>query len=367
MVKYSSMDRRERSYSLVELSALVNSSLDINEIKKRAIEAATRLVDSEAGSLLFLDETTGELYFDVAIGEKGEEVKTIRLKRGEGIAGWVAEHREPVIIDDVQNDRRFSKRSDSQSGFLTRDMICLPVKTKERLVGVLEVINKRSGVFDKDDLELLGALSNQVAIAIENARLYDELRETFYSTVHALADTIEKRDPYTGGHTKRVMEYSLMTGRVLGLKRHEMVNLELAAILHDIGKIGVRDNILLKNGRLLQDEQVLMMMHPLYGSEILGHIRQLKDVIPGVRSHHERYDGCGYPDGLKGKDIPVIARIISVADTFDAMTTDRPYRKGLSPQEAFDELKRNAGTQFDPDVVDAFITAYHEEQRKGKG
>jgi putative nucleotidyltransferase with HDIG domain len=355
-----SPDKIKQLNTLIELSAIINSSLDIAEIRKRAIEAATELVNAEAGSLLFLDEETGELYFDVAIGEKGEKVKTIRLQKGQGIAGWVAEHDEPVIINDVQNDSRFFKSADEKSGFITKNMICVPVKTKDKLVGVLQAINKKDTSFGTDDLDLLTGLSHQVAIAIENARLYDELRETFYATIHALAETIEKRDPYTAGHTKRVMNYSLAVGRMMGLSKREMEDLKLSAILHDIGKIGVRDDVLLKNDKLTSDEFKKIMMHTVFGAEILNHIRQLKSVVPGVKNHHEKYDGSGYPDGLKGDDIPVIARIIAVTDTFDAMTTDRPYRKGLSFDTAFEELKKHAGTQFDPDVVNAFFKAYKE-------
>lgn len=356
----NSPERTLQINTLIELSALINSSLDVTEIRKRTIEAAVRLADAETGSLLFLDDETGDLYFDVALGEKGESIKTIRLKKGQGIAGWVAEHQEPVIINDVQNDPRFFKDADRKSEFETRTMICLPVKLKAKLVGVLEAINKRHGQFESEDRELLTALSNQVAVAIENARLYDELRETFDATVHALAETIEKRDPYTSGHTKRVMNYSLAIGKAMGLPQKDMIDLRLSAILHDIGKIGVRDNILLKNERLTFEEYNAIMMHAVYGAEILNHIRQLKDIIPGVKWHHEKYDGSGYPEGLKGDTIPVIARIISVADTFDAMTTDRPYRKGLSAEAALEELGRYAGTQFDPDVVNAFIKSYHE-------
>lgn len=362
-------EKLKQLHALIELSALINSSLDITEIRKRAIEAATQLVNTEAGSLLFIDEETGELYFDVAIGEMGEKVKAIRLKKGEGIAGWVAEHHQPLIINDVQSDSRFFKDADKKSGFVTKNMICVPVKTKEKSIGVLQAINKhvpadirhvKDASFNNDDLDILTALSNQVAIAIENARLYDELRETFYATIHAFAETIEKRDPYTAGHTKRVMNYSLAIGRMIGLSKKEMENLKLSAILHDIGKVGIRDDVLLKNDKLTSDEFKKIMMHTIFGSEILNHIRQLKSVVPGVKYHHEKHDGSGYPDGLGGNNIPIIARIIAVADTFDAMTTDRPYRKGLSLDAAFEELKKMSGSQFDPEVVNAFLKAYKE-------
>ncbi|MBI4824241.1 MAG: GAF domain-containing protein [Nitrospirae bacterium] len=345
---------------LMELTALINSTLDTHEIRRRAIEAATRLTDAETGSLLLLDKETGELFFEVALGDKGGKLKEIRLKKGQGIAGWVALQGEPVLIRDVQSDPRFFKDADEKSKFVTRDMICVPVSTKERILGVLQVINKNIGQFDEDDMQLITALSNQVAVAIENANLYQELKETFYGTAQSLAETIEKRDPYTGGHTKRVMNYSLAIGRSMGLSKAELEGLKLSAILHDIGKIGIRDSVLLKKDRLEPEEQEAMNMHPRFGSEILNHVRQLKDIIPGVRGHHEKYDGSGYPDGLKAEGIPLSARIIAVADTFDAMTTDRPYRKALSAESAFEELKKYAGRQFDSEAVEAFFRAWKE-------
>lgn len=350
----------EQLNTLIELSSLINSTLDTNEIRKRTIEAAVKLLDAETGSLLLIDTETGELFFEVALGEKGDMLKKIRLRKGEGIAGWVAESGESIIIHDVQSDPRFSKSADEKSKFITKNMICTPVKSKDCILGVLEAINKKNGSFNEDDKEILTALSNQVAIAIENANLYQKLKETFYSTAEALAETIEKRDPYTGGHTRRVMNYSYSIGKAMGLSKNDLDNLKLAAILHDVGKIGVKDSILLKEDRLSPEENEKMCMHCEYGAEILGHIKHLKDIIPGVRNHHERIDGKGYPDKLKNGDIPLIARIISVADTFDAMTTDRPYRKALSLETAFEELRKYSGIQFDKDVVQVFIQLWEK-------
>lgn len=350
----------EQLNTLMELSSLINSTLDTREIRKRAIEAATKLMDAEAGSLMLVDQETGEIFFEVALGEKGDKLKEIRLKKGEGIAGWVSDHGEPIIIHDVQTDHRFFKTADEKSAFITRNMICVPAKTKDSVLGVLEAINKKNGKFDEEDKETLMALANQVATAIENANLYQELKETFYGTAQALAETIEKRDPYTGGHTRRVMNYSSAIGRAMSLSKKQMEDLKLAAILHDVGKIGVRDNVLLKEDRLTADEIEKMNMHPKYGAEILSHVKQLKDIVPGVRGHHERVDGKGYPDKKSGNDIPLIAKIITVADTFDAMTTDRPYRKALSNETALGELKKNIGTQFDREAVESFIKAWKE-------
>lgn len=350
----------QQTKTLMELSALVNSTLDAREIRKRAIEAATCLVNAETGSLLLLDRETGELFFEVALGEKGNALKEIRLAKGQGIAGWVAETGESLIIHDVASDPRFFSGADAKSTFRTKNLICVPVKTKDNILGVLQAINKNEGLFDDEDRECLSALANQVAIAIENANLYEELKETFYETSQALAETIEKRDPYTGGHTQRVMHYSVGIGRAMGLSDRDMERLKLAAILHDIGKIGIRDNILLKNDRLDSEETSKMNEHTAFGSQILSNVKRLHDIIPGVRGHHEKYDGTGYPDRLKGTAIDPIARIIAVADTYDAMTTDRPYRKALTMQTAIDELKKCAGRQFDGDVVEHFIQVLPE-------
>ena len=358
---FTTLDRSVKQFAtLADVDALLNSTLDQKVIRKRAMEAITLLMDAEVGSLLLVDDEKRELYFEVALGEKGDKVKEIRLKMGEGIAGWVAECGEPLLIHDVKKDPRFYKSADKKTDFITRDMICVPVKVKDKIIGVLQAINRKESVFTEGDLKLFQLFSNQVAIALDNARLYEETRETFFAVAEALAEAIEKRDPYTGGHTKRVVNYSLAAAKYLSLSSNEIEHLKFSAILHDIGKIGIEDRVLRKSGKLDGEEIKIMNMHPALGADIMGHIKQLRDLIPGMMYHHERPDGSGYPDGLKGGEIPIIARIISVADTYDAMTTDRPYRKGLSNQTAIDEIKRYAGSQFDKDVAMAFVKAFEE-------
>ena len=360
---------KEKSLSqiseLMEISSILNSSLEPRVVRKKAVEAITRLLDCEVGSLLLLDEEAQELYFEVALGEKGDKVKKIRLKVGEGIAGWVAKNNEAVLIDDVKEDPRHFFGADEKSSFETRSMVCAPMVLQKKVIGVLQAINKlEQRKFTAEDLELLKSLSHQVAIAVDNARLHEELRETFYQTAEALVDATEKKDPYTGDHTKRVMKYSMAIARYLDFTDAEMENLRLASILHDVGKIGIEDSVLRKASELDQSEFEKIKVHPELGEEILGHIKMLKKVLPGMRHHHERIDGKGYPDGLKMEEIPIIARIIAVADTFDAMTTNRPYRKALKDDEAALELKHHAGTQFDPIVVEAFNKAYSKGEIK---
>jgi HD-GYP domain-containing protein (c-di-GMP phosphodiesterase class II) len=186
------------------------------------------------------------------------------------------------------------------------------------------------------------------------------LEEIFFQTAASLADAIEKRDPYTGGHTKRVTLYSETIAKYLQLKPLERKWLKITSVLHDIGKIGVEDHILKKPERLSLEEFDVIKRHSMMGVEIIEHIRQLRESIPGVKYHHEYVNGKGYPDGLRGEEIPILARIVAVADTYDAMTTDRPYRKAMEEVAAIEELKRCSGTQFDRGVVEAFIQAFQK-------
>ena len=352
-------DKAERLALLSHLSQILNSTLDHKEIRRRAMEAATRLMKAEVGSLLLVNEEKRQLYFEVALGDREEDIKTIPLNFGEGIAGWVAQHGKPLIVNSPEKDPRFFKGVDERTEFKTRNIICVPVKVKEKIIGVLEAINKqKKGRFNKEDLSLLTSLADQVAIALDNSRLYQELEEMFFQTAESLADAIEKRDPYTGGHTQRVTLYSQSIAKFLQLKPLERKWLKIASVLHDIGKIGIEDHILKKPERLSPEEFNMIKRHSDMGAEIIEHIRQLRESIPGVKYHHEQVNGKGYPDGLRGEEIPILAKIVAVADTYDAMTTDRPYRKAMEKEVAIEELRRCSGTQLDKEVVEAFIQAY---------
>jgi len=354
-------EKVERLALLSQLSQILNSTLDHKEIRRRAMEAATRLMKAEVGSLLLVDEGKRQLYFEVALGDREEEIKTISLNFGEGIAGWVAQHGKPLVVNSPEKDRRFFKGVDERTEFKTRNIICVPVKVKEKIIGVLEAINKKGKKgFDKEDLSLLTSLADQVAIALDNSRLYEELEEMFFQTADSLADAIEQRDPYTGGHTRRVTQYSLAIAKYLRLKHLDRKWLKIASVLHDIGKIGIGDSILKKPERLSPEEFNLIKRHSDIGVKIIEHIRQLREIVPGVKYHHEQVDGKGYPDGLRGDEIPMLAKIVAVADTYDAITTDRPYRKAMEKEVAIEELKRCSGTQLDKEVVEAFIQAYQK-------
>jgi len=211
---------------------------------------------------------------------------------------------------------------------------------------------------------LLTNIGSQVAVAIENYRLNLDVERTYVETILALALAVEAKDPYSAGHSKRVGFYASKIGEQMGLDVETQRILSHAGILHDIGKIGIKDDILLKPGMLTPDEQKIMQQHSVIGEAIVKPVRSLHQVVSLVRHHHERFDGTGYPDALKGEAIPIGARVLAVADTYDAMVTDRPYRRRLSLEEARAELKRNAGIQHDPTVVDAFLRYLDEKAHR---
>nr|MDA3833583.1 HD domain-containing protein [Spirochaetales bacterium] len=208
--------------------------------------------------------------------------------------------------------------------------------------------------FSKVELKFFCSLGSQAAIAHENAHLYQKLHNAFLHTAEALAEAINSRDPYTGGHTRRVAKYSIQMAKALGLSTKESEDLRLAAILHDMGKVGIDDAILRKSGVLSPEEKELMKKHPKIGTDILEHIDEMSGVIPGVLHHHEWFDGSGYPDGLHTEQIPLAARIIAIADAFDALTTDRPYRQASEKQAALEIMQADAGIHFDPKLLAIF-------------
>ncbi len=347
-----------RLEQLIGLTKYVNSTLNLDDLLSIMLEISTDMLGAEAGSILLLDDDKDELVFAAATGEKKEKIRDIRVPVGEGIAGWVARENKSVLVPDAQNDPRFFKKADQKTDFKTRSIIAVPLVTKDRLIGVAEVLNKKNNEqFTEKDKDLLEALANQAAVAIENAKLYGDLRSMFLNTVKSLAAAIETKDKYTLGHSERVTQYAEVIGRELGLSTKETEDLRLAGLLHDIGKIGVDERILQKPSHLTPQEFEEIKKHPDYAADILNAIPQLEHIIPAIRHHHERFDGNGYPAGLKGGDIPYGAKILSIADTFDAMSSSRPYRDALPFETCIQEIQSCAGTQFDPEIAMAAMKA----------
>jgi putative nucleotidyltransferase with HDIG domain len=348
-----------RLEALTSVSSVVNSTLDLKQLLKLVMELAARTLRAEASSILLKDKATGDLLFDIATGTAADQVKTLRVPRGQGIAGHVAETGQSLLVPDCSKDTRFFKAADDKTHFVTRNIIAVPLVARGETIGVVEVLNRLGGgTFSQEDLTLLQALAHQSAIAIQNAQLFMDLQESFVSTVRALAQAVDAKDSYTAGHSTRVTDYSVIIAEELGLGPDDLRRVRLAGLLHDVGKIGIRDSVLGKPGALNDEEFAVMKSHPTVGAAILKPVNQLAEVVPGVLHHHERFDGRGYPDGLRADEIPLMGRIIGVADAFDAMTSDRVYRPRLSDEVALAELKKHSGTQFDSKMVKAFLAAF---------
>jgi putative nucleotidyltransferase with HDIG domain len=343
--------------TLLELGLALAETLDLRRVLTVALEKAEQFLAAETSSIWELDEASGELFFRVVRGRAAPEIENLRIPLGEGIVGSVAASGRAEVIVDVTADPRWI--GDAARDFDTRAILAVPLVSRGRVIGVLQLLNPlEADGFTEDDLRRMRLFAGPVAHALENARLYARLQSTFVETVTAFADAVERRDPYTGGHLHRVVAYSLLLGNELGLPDHELDTLRLGATLHDIGKIGVPDGVLLKPGALDPPESEIMRRHTTDGAAIVSRIGSLRALVPIVRSHHERMDGHGYPDGLTGERIPLPARIVAVADTYDAMTTSRPYRRALLAEAAAQEIRRVTGSHLCPRVAGAFERLY---------
>ncbi len=354
---YKQLERRNAQLeNLIEISGNLAVSLGIDHVLRSTVERAVEFIHCEAGSLLLVDDATNELLFKIALGPAGAKLINTRLPPGAGIAGTVVHTGEPLIVNDAKSDPRHYPNVDASTALTTRSLLCVPLIGKDRVIGALEVMNKVGGLpFEKEDQDSLAAFAIQSTIALENARLYSELRGTFRDTVRVIANAVEARDPYTAGHSERVTQVALETARELGWEPEKIDLLEIGALLHDIGKIGVSDAILRKPGPLTSAEYQEMKEHPVLGVKMLESVSVLRPILPYILYHQEHYDGNGYPFGLAGKEIPIEGRLLAVADTLDAMISDRPYRSAMSMEQAIAEIVRNRGTQFDPEIVDALL------------
>lgn len=344
-----------------KISKQAAGSVSLKETLQLIIDEACNSFDAEMGSIMFLNPQTRELTIEAAKGMEKDIIENTRIKVGERISGLVAELKEPILIKDVEKDYRFSKRSSEK--YYNKSLISAPISFNHDFFGVININNKRDkGVFTEHNLDLLVAVASQAGIIINNASNYKKLQALYMETISALTEAIDTRDHYTKNHSEHVTKYVEGIARELDIDKEGLSVLRDAAKLHDIGKIGVHDYILMKPSKLNPQECEEIKLHSLKGVKILQPLTFLNSSIEIIRSHHERYDGKGYPDGKKGKDIPLGSRIMAVADSFDAMTTERPYRKALSVEEAKKELVDNKNIQFDLDVVDAFLRYLEKEK-----
>jgi putative nucleotidyltransferase with HDIG domain len=345
---------------LIEVGQVLSSHLDVDLVLKSALASVRDVLGARWCALRVLDENTGELVLRASLGMSPKlQARVARVRPEDNLLGEVLQKGEAVVMEDLAADG--SGRHLPYYALEMRALVVVPVKAGGKIVGTLKVYSPVPRRWAEEEVEYLGTVAAQVGLALENARLYSSLREYYLSTVQALAAALEAKDVYTRGHSIRVAKWARSCARMLGLGAEEEEHVYMAGLLHDLGKIGIQEDILLKPSPLTPEERKEMQGHPEVGARILEPARFPAAVIAAVRHHHEDYGGGGYPAGLSREEIPLLARIIRVADAYDAMTSARPYREAFTPQEAYEELKRCAGRQFDPRVVEAFLRIPQEE------
>lgn len=350
---------------LLELAMTVNSSLDLESALNRVLDESMRVIQAEGGTLWLLDKQEDIIEARVVKGPSAGVLDFHKLRRGEGLAGVSIDNKEAILVEDVRNDPRWSKRFDQLTGFTTNSLLTVPVIWKEQAIGCIQLVNKKpQGLFSPEDLSLAQAIANISAAILVNAQLYEEQRMLSKSISKTLAAVIDARDPNTSGHSIRVAGYTLKIGEALGLAATELQSLEISALLHDIGKIGLEDDILKSDNRVGKVERRKIEKHPLIGARIIAQMEPafyMQEPARVVLYHHEKYNGSGYPEGLKGEEIPLFARIVAIADAFDAMTSNRPYHEAWSKRQALEEMIRCQGTSFDPFLVQLFVQIIEKE------
>lgn len=346
---------QKRLQAIYEANQIISQERDLHKLFARVMEQLFSLVHASNGVILLAaNDGALESVYEHIEGEDSEIVVSRSIMKRAHDDG------EAVLVYDAGDDARFDASASIASGKIASAM-CVPLVYQDEKLGVIYVATRqRANAFTQNDLELMVALAGPAGIAIKNAAFVEELEEDFQTTLKVLANAVELKDHYTVGHTWRVTNFSVAIAEELGWDEEKLKEVEMGGVLHDVGKIGVPEAVLCKPGRLTKEEFALMKVHPEKGASLMQDSKKLKPLIPYCLYHHERFDGNGYPHGLAGEDIPIEGRVVAVADTFDAMTSNRPYRKGLDPKIAIEEIEKCKGTQFDPECADAFIRAYNK-------
>ncbi|MBN2012007.1 response regulator [candidate division KSB1 bacterium] len=356
----NALERKQMTREIIRLKTLVNlfsvseeigNTLEISHLLKVLLKAVARETRSERAVVFYRDEETEEYYARCAVGDNELTNQRVRLPLEKTIVQQLFDERKPLVVDsrnESMNDSIPIVPCDAGA------MLAVPLQTKQKHFGVLSLFkqNEVAG-FSEADRDIAAILAAQASIALDNAELLLDYEILFLESMSSLVKALDERDPYTHGHSIRVGKISVAIGRQMGIPENELDDLQYAGLMHDIGKIGIRDEILLKPGPLSQEEYEIIKTHPERGYNILRPIQRLSNVAEAVHTHHEWYDGSGYPRGLQGNEIPMWGSIIAVADAYDTITTDRIYRGRKRHSDATAILRRYIGTQFHPDVVTA--------------
>ena len=350
--------------ALVKIGQAVAAEKDINVLIRTIAEETKIALNADRCTVYLYDQEHNELYSKVATGL--DDVKELRIPADKGLAGHVVQTGETINIKDAYKDYRFNPDVDKKTGYRTKTILCMPIKNfNQEIIGVFQVLNKFDETFTIDDEDLLVAIASSAGISLENAQLFEKQRQMleeqriiFDSFIETLASSIDARDKITSGHSTRVKMYASLIAHEFGLEKKDIYILEKAAALHDIGKIGIRDSVLQKEGKLTPEEYKHIQEHVEITHNILEKIHMSADfqqITDIACSHHEKFDGTGYYRGLKGEEIPFGGRILAVSDVFDAITSKRHYRDKMPIEKVIDIIMKGAGNHFDPLVVDKFL------------
>jgi len=352
--------RIEQLTSLDSCSKATASILDVDRLMDVVTSLVGNIMKFDRALIMLIDEKRQMLVPMKAVGGSEKEFHliddyTIPLDRTNNILARVATSGNAQIVSDVDHSY-LRKENLILSNFHPKSFVAVPLIARNKVIGVMAA-ERLKGLddFTANDLSFVMNFANQIAISLENAHLVENMKESFVSSILSLSSALEAKDAYTRGHSIRVSEYAIIIARTMELDEDTVDTIRLMALMHDIGKIGVPDQIIKKSSQLTEDELRIIMRHPHVSRTIIEPLLVNNPSLGFVESHHERYDGTGYPDGLSGREIPIEARIIAVADTYDAMTSNRPYRTVRTPDQAIQEIRINAGAQFCPEVVRAFL------------
>lgn len=347
--------------TICELGNKLISSLDVKEVLYAIVSIVPQLLKISGCIVRIVDETKTKLRLEAVSGVSNKfREEAYQLSIGEGISGAVAKTGLPIAISDLLKDKRVKYCTEcTREGM--RSLLATPIIFKNTLLGVVVAFSKKMKHFNRSEIDLLSMFAAYAAIALNNAALYSKVHLNYYNTITALVNAVEARDFYTRGHSERVTNYAMKIAKKIKLSNEDMELVLYAGKLHDVGKIAIPDFILKKTTGLTAAERAEIEVHPVKGIEMLANLKFLRKCFPLIRHHHERYDGTGYPDKLKGERIPFLARILSVADAFDAMTSKRPYRRELKTDEAIEEIRRNSITQFDPQLAKLFMAILQKQ------
>jgi PAS domain S-box-containing protein len=323
-------------------------------------------LEIDAAAILVLDEDFQTLKYIAAQGFRTNDLASVEIRPGQGLAGEIMLNRQLVKISDrdlIENDKPFAKPEEFSNYY------GLPLIARGQLKGILEIFHREKLSEDADWIKFLETLANQTAIAIDNAQMFESLQHknlelalAYDATIEGWSRALELREGESPGHSERISQLTIQLAQTLGLQKNELANLRHGVLLHDIGKMGIPDKILLKKGKLTKAEREIMQEHPSHACKLLSNIGYLKNALDIPLYHHEKWDGTGYPDGLGGIQIPLAARIFAVVDVWDALTSDRPHRKAWSREKAFAYLREQRGKHFDPEILDVFLKMIASEE-----